>query len=184
MKVKGTTILDLVRILRATKEKDFNKYLEPADWDIINDTVMASQWYRGDSYWRIAYAVACVVGEKKLDNLYSFGRLAAKSRIQMFKRIVVPHDPVASLEKYISFWENYYDFEGAEYRKAEIDSGQGRIIVKTYDYPDMTIPEMRAIYAYGLAGAFHEVIEQSLKKKILADINDNNNHFEMIYKWK
>jgi len=183
MKVKGSTIMDLVRILRASKEKDFSQYLEPEDWDIINDQVMNTQWYPGDSYWRIAYAVSQVTGKNDMDNIYNFGRLAAQSRLKLYKRLLVPGDPAASLEKYNGFWEAFYDFEDKPFKRQQIENNGNHIHIKAYDYPDMIIPEMRKIYFYGLAGAYQEVAEQALGKKVEANVTDKGDHFEMDYTW-
>jgi len=35
-KVKGTMMIDQVRMIRGNKDKDWNKYLKPEDWNIIN----------------------------------------------------------------------------------------------------------------------------------------------------
>ena len=35
-KVKGIMLVDQVRMIRGNKDKDWNKYLKPEDWNIIN----------------------------------------------------------------------------------------------------------------------------------------------------
>jgi hypothetical protein len=41
-KVKGTMMIDQVRMIRGNKDKDWNKYLKPEDWNIINTKILPS----------------------------------------------------------------------------------------------------------------------------------------------
>ena len=39
--VKGTMVLDFVKMVKAHKNLDWNKHLKPEDWEIINSIVAA-----------------------------------------------------------------------------------------------------------------------------------------------
>ena len=41
-KVKGTMMIDQVRMIRGNKDKDWNKYLKPEDWNKINTKILPS----------------------------------------------------------------------------------------------------------------------------------------------
>ena len=183
MKVKGTAIVDLIRIMRSEKNRDFSSYLKPEDLEIVNGYIAAARWYPGDSFWRISHAVAKEVGKLQKDNMIYFGRLSAKSYLKVYKRLVVPGDPAASLEGCVAVWSSFYDFEGAAFKKNDIEKGDDWLKFKVYDYPNMIIPEMRVPYFLGLAGYYLEIAEQSLGRKIKYTITDNGDNFEMTYNW-
>ena len=185
MRVKGTVILDLVRIIRSEKDKNWEPYMAPEDMEIINGTVMASKWYPGDSFWRISYAVAKEVGRMEPENLFAFGRLSASSYLKLYNRLLVPGDPAATIERCISSWNLFYDFEGsADYRRNETQKGPNRITIKAYDYPEMLLPEMRFPYFYGLAGYYQEMAERALAgKEIRNTFTDKGDHYEIAYTW-
>ena len=65
MRVKGTLLLDYVRMIRANKELDWDEYLETEDWEVINSQILSSQWYSYDSFRRIAYGVFKVIGKSE-----------------------------------------------------------------------------------------------------------------------
>ncbi len=183
MKVKGTAIVDLVRIVRAQKGIDWGKYLKPEDLKIVNSLIVATEWYPGDSFWRIAYAVAKEVGQMNPENQFLFGRLSAQSYLRVYKRILVEGDPAASLERCVNLWQSFYDFEGAPFKKTEIEKGPGWIKLTAYDYPDMIIPEMRVPYFSGLTGYFQEIAEKAFGKDIKSKVEDKGDRFEMTFSW-
>ena len=183
MKVKGTVIVDLVRIIRSQKNTDWSKYLKPEDLQIVKSLVVASMWYPGDSFWRISLAVTSEVAKMQLDMAFEFGRLSAQSFLKVYKRLLVKGDPVASLENCVNLWDSFYDFEGAEYQGREVEKGPDWIKFTVYDYPDMIIPEMRAPYFYGLAGYFQEIAERASGKITNNTVLDRGDYFEMTYRW-
>jgi hypothetical protein len=183
LKVKGTAILDLVRIIRSEKQRDWDQYLEPEDMDIARGTIFPTKWYPGDSFWRIAWAVAKEVGENKSDNHFIFGRLSARSFLEVYKRLLVEGDPIASIEKCIDVWRTFYDSEGAPFKKTEIEKGPDWVKLTAYEYPDMTVPEVRSPYFFGLTGYFQEIAETALGKEIKNKIDDKGDHFEISFNW-
>ena len=183
MKVKGTVIVDLVRIIRSDKNIDWNKYLKPEDAEIVKSLVVASKWYPGDSFWRISLAVTKEVAKMELDMTFEFGRLSAKSFLKVYKRLLIEGNPVASLENCVKLWNSFYDFEGAVHQKHQVEKGPGWLKFTVHDYPDILFPEMRAPYFYGLAGYFQEIAERASGKTIENKILDRGNFFEMTYRW-
>jgi len=183
MKVKGTVIVDLVRIIRSQKDIDWSKYLEPEDFEIVKSLIVPGKWYPGDSFWRISWAVTKEIGKVQIDNIFFFGRLTAKSFVRVYKQLLVEGDPSASLENSVRFRQAFYDFEGTEYEKNKVEKGPDWIKFTIYDYPDMIIPEVRVPYYYGIAGYFQEVAEMASGKTIKNTIVDKGNFFEMTFSW-
>lgn len=179
MKVKGTVIVDLIRMIRNAKDRDWSKYLNPDDMEMVNTRVIATNWYNGDFFWRVATAVATEIGQLKEDNVILFGRISARSYLNVYKDALVQGDPHKSLKKFIDRWVSFYDFEDAQFKKAELTEGNGSLTITAYDYPDMPGKEMRKAYFYGLAGYYQEITEQSLEKKVSMIIDDKGNRHEI-----
>lgn len=99
MEVKGTWIVDYVKLIHAFKDKNWDKYLEAADWDIVRSKVLPSGWYPYDSFNRIGRAVFCEVAGQNLDIAKGFGKSFADSILQIYKNLVVPGDPGATIGK-------------------------------------------------------------------------------------
>ena len=76
-KVKGTVLLDYVRLIRANSDKNWDKYLEKEDWDIINGRILASLWYPYDIYVRCGKAVFYEIAGGNLNIVRQFGRFNA-----------------------------------------------------------------------------------------------------------
>ena len=57
MQVKGTMITDYVKLVRSNPDKDWGRYLEDGDWEIINGQVLSSAWYPYEFFRRLGYAV-------------------------------------------------------------------------------------------------------------------------------
>jgi hypothetical protein len=65
----------------------------------------------------------------------------------------------------------------------ETDEGDGFLRVTAHDYPDMTVPEMRVPYYYGLAGYFFEIAEHVSRTPVHHSIKDLGTSFEFTYRW-
>lgn len=183
VRVKGTAIIDLVKTIRSEKDRDWEQYLKPEDLEIVKGIVLPSSWYRGDSFWRISHAVTEELGEMKPEAAFAFGRLSAQSYLGVYTRLLVPGDPQASVRNCLDLWQSFYDFEGAPYRGIELETGRFRIRLLAWDYPDMTIPEMRVPYFHGLAGYFQEITERASGKRVQKSIADRGDSFEITYDW-
>ncbi len=44
-KVKGTMVVDQVKLIRGNKSMNWSKYLKPEDWEAINKRILPSEWY-------------------------------------------------------------------------------------------------------------------------------------------
>lgn len=45
MEVKGTLLVDYVKAIKGNKDREWDKWLEPEDWELIEGNVLPSQWY-------------------------------------------------------------------------------------------------------------------------------------------
>jgi len=95
-RVKGTLLLDYVCMIRANKDKDWQKYLKPEDWEIINGRILPSLWYPYETFERAGMATFYVLGGGNFDAVRAWGkisyRIPCQRRIQIHHRRPRSHD--------------------------------------------------------------------------------------------
>jgi hypothetical protein len=165
MKVKGATIVDLVKMIRANKDINWDRYFTPEEKQLIQSTVLAINWYPADILWSLQVAVFREIGKGQIENVFLFGKMTCKSRLRVYKHLLIKGDPAASIKNCITHWMSFYDFEGASYKPMEAEYHQDSVKITAYEYPTMNVPEIRRVYFHGLAGFFHEVVEQAIGRE-------------------
>jgi hypothetical protein len=63
-KVKGSILVDFVRMIRNFKNLDWNRYLKPEDWEVINSLILSTKWYPLGTYSKCSYAVR-IAGQRQ-----------------------------------------------------------------------------------------------------------------------
>jgi hypothetical protein len=184
VRVKGTAIVDLVKMIRSQPDRDWDRYLLPDDLAIAKGIVLPTSYYPGESFWRMSWAVFDAIGGGSLDNAVLFGRTSAVSYLKVYTRFLVEGDPGRTIANFANVWQTFYDFEGEPYEKMRVDQAPGRVRVVVDDYPGMTIPDMRTPYFHGLAGYFQELAEHANGgKRVHVTISDRGDSFELTLSW-
>jgi len=78
-KVKGSVLLDYVRFIRATKDKNWDKYLKKEDWDLLKSRILPAVWYPYEHFFRLGEAVFKEIAGENLEVARQFGRLNAET---------------------------------------------------------------------------------------------------------
>lgn len=184
MQVKGIILLDLVRIIRSEKEKNWQPHLQPEDWEVINGHVVTSAWYPGDLFYRISYAVYKVSGHSDLDVCFAYGRFTGGNVIKLYKNILVIGDPETSVNRFIARRKLFF---GGEYADAEIGRatfGNGWLKFQyTVADPVARGSEVATVVAYSLAGGLHELVERTGVDSVRTDITEKGQAFEIYITW-
>jgi len=81
-KVKGSLLLDYVRMMHADKSKDWGKYLTKEELDLINGRILASVWYPADIYIKCGDAVFHELARGSLNVSRQFGKFNADTLFQ------------------------------------------------------------------------------------------------------
>jgi hypothetical protein len=129
-KVKGTMLIDQVRIIRANMDKDWNKYLKSEDWEIIKQTVLPSTWYPLETYRRCGWAVFNIIagGDPNLARLR--GKIRGEELFgDIYKNVVIKDDPMSTLRSFVQIYRTLFNFSTVTFEKA----GKKRAMVK-HDY--------------------------------------------------
>ncbi len=109
MRVKGTLLLNYVKVIRANPNRDYSKLLTPEDWEIINGKVLASLWYPYDNFRRISFATFQVVGEGKLEMARFFGRFVVQDLLDVYQNFLSHGDPAGTIGKLVSLQSTFFD---------------------------------------------------------------------------
>jgi len=181
MRVKGTMLLDYLKVIRANKDKNWNQYLKPEDWEIINDNILASTWYPLDSYRRMGYAVFKEIAKGDLNIARGFGRFNCKNLLQVYKNVLVPGDPMESAKRLARLRRNFFDQTG-DSKIIELD--------KTSFKNEVYLPaeDSKALYKEAfvnhLAGLVEEIVEQAGGKNVKSTIEDKAEGVTITVKWE
>jgi hypothetical protein len=181
MEVKGTWITDYVRMIRANKDKDWDKYLKPEDWKIIKGKVLSSVWYPYDSFIRMGLAVFFELAQGELAVTRAFGKMFAENITQIYRHIVLEGDPSGTIAK-------IYALQGTFFR----------------DIPSMIVPvaheknrsvvrigvslqeEQRGVepFAYQFLGMLERLLEKAGAKKYQGEARKVEGGYELELHWE
>jgi hypothetical protein len=152
-RVKGTLLLDYVRMIRANKDKDWRKYLTPEDWEIINGRILPSLWYPYETFKRGGMAAFYLLGGGNLDAVRAWGKISMEYLTKgVYKSIVADPDPVMALERFVIMRRQFFNFVAMEFEKI----GEKHVKIILAGAPDDS-----SIDAYGaqLAGGLERLVE-------------------------
>jgi len=117
-KVKGTMMIDQVRMIRGNKDKDWNKYLKPEDWNIINTKILPSAWYPLDTYKRCGNATFQLLAGGNTELTRLRGRIRGKELFETtYKHIISEHDPMKALGSFVILYEQLFNFSFLEFKE-------------------------------------------------------------------
>lgn len=184
MRIKGTIFLQLVKLIRAFKDKDWNKYLQPEDWQVINSIVVASRFYPDDLYWRVANATFREIAESKMENVVLHGINVGKDILNVYKSTKVDGDPVASIENVVKITRTLFDGENEQYKEPEIEKGTNYIKNKQYFYLGEKNREKADLIYNTIAGIFQAVAENAGAKNIKTATQNRGEYYEISLTWE
>jgi len=116
--VKGTMLIDYARLIRANKDRNWSKYLEPEDMEIIKGKIFSSVWYHYKSFERIGMAVFHEIAGSNIETARVFGRFFWKNLLTgVYRTILSDRDPYRCLERYAILREQFFNFATHEIKK-------------------------------------------------------------------
>lgn len=117
-KVKGTMLIDYVRMVRKIKDRDWDKYLKPEDWEIVNRKVLPSMWFPYDSFQRIGVAVFHEISMSNIDTVRAFGKVFWNNLFSnVYGSIISDKNPVKCLERFALLRSAFFNFATHDIRK-------------------------------------------------------------------
>jgi len=154
-KVKGTMLLGYVRIIRANKDKDWDKYLEPEDWEVVNGRILPSVWYPFEIFRRCGVATFHLIAEENLDLVRLWGKASADQFLEVYKTIGEAPDPITALERYIMLRGTFFNFEMFAMKIEKLDEKHMKVRTNSFDPNDPAYES----YTAQLIGSSERIIE-------------------------
>jgi len=180
MRVKGTLLVDYIRIIRLNKDKDWGDYLKPEDWEIINGKILASNWYPLESYRRIALAAFMVLAQGKPELARAYGRSNIKTLMEVYGSMAEPGDPAAGAEKFARITGTFFD---GGMKTALKRIGPREFI---FSAPVLQV-EKRKEYAEAfcqtMAGKLEEIVVQSGGKNVKITVEPEGEFYNLRVSW-
>ncbi len=185
MQVKGTMLIQMVKVIRSNKDKNWDKWLKSEDWEIINSRILPSQWYPYVSFERIGLAVFKEMAQSNLDNVISFGRLLANGMEDIYANVFVEGDPVTSIEKFSIIRKTFMkDVEGGT---QITDHGPDWLKYKLAILSQVDVEidvEAAEVFAYMMAGTLEGIVEQAGGKNISVTVEKVEDGYDYDVKWE
>jgi hypothetical protein len=130
--VKGSLLVDFVKMIRATPDLPWADHLPAEDLELVNQMILPASWYPLESFQRIGLAVFKLVAKENYDMLRAYGRSQADKLHQENPGMVSQGRPGDTLEKQRVIQQRFYSFDLTESE----DVGPGHIIVHIYTNPE------------------------------------------------
>jgi len=165
-KVKGSILLDYIRMIKANRDKDWNKYLKPEDWEIVNGRVLPSVWYPLETFQRCGLATFHVLGGGKLENVRAWGKISMSQLVgNIYKSMIADADPLKAVERFSIMRSQFFNFSSFELQKM----AEKHVKVSfTYDVNDK---EGTEAYSAQLQGMIEQLLILAGAKNPKVDLN-------------
>ena len=148
-------LLGYVRIIRGNKDKDWDKHLEPEDWEVINNRILPSLWYPFETYKRCGMATFHLIAEENLDLVRLWGKASIDQFLEVYKTIAEAPDPFIALERYIMLRGALFNFEMFEMKIEKVDEKHMKVHANSFDPNDSAYES----YTAQLIGSSERIIE-------------------------
>lgn len=179
--IKGSLVVDMVRIIRANKKKDWDKYLVPQDWQIINGSCVISDWYPIGSFRRMVQAVFKEIAGSNAEAVRAFGRESLDYFLAAYENMIVDGDPLGSLKKLIKARNLFL--------KGNIKFGIVKMTPNSltgylYRTPEMPEKEFFKVFCYGIAGVAEGIISRSGGRNAVSLIEEDDEGCRISLTWE
>jgi len=183
VEVKGSLIIDFVKMVRGNKDIDWSQWLMPEDLETVNSEVLTSAWYPYQLYRNLGQATFKEIAGSDLELVKTFGRLSAQNLLELYRNLIITADPKGSIDKVMSFWITFFravdpdsGLQPSESKQGECWRGEHPLREKSYRIDDsgghciifkLEVPkvendkQMATVFAYQFGGMLMELAEQA-----------------------
>jgi len=179
--VKGSVILDYVKMIRANPHLPWSDHLQPGDLEVINQLILPAYWYPLDLFQRVGLAVFKLVAKENYSLLRAYGRALADKMHAENPGLVVKGRPRDTLNKYRAIQHRLYSFKGIDNE----DISPQHMITKLYSLPeDIGTP----VYIEQVCGTIERLIELSgggqARVQLLESVSQGAKHNTLEITWE
>lgn len=126
MRIRGLFLKDYVRRVHELSHLEWDRFLTPEDWEIVNSTIIPTEWYPVETMAHIGQGIFEMVSK----NNYGLVRLHGRARVDEIyddaaRKFLIKGDPAGSMRSFVSIAGRFVDevevkFEGAANGVAEV----------------------------------------------------------------
>ena len=127
--VKGSVIIDYLKIIRANPDLPWSDHLLPGDLEQLGQMILPASWYPVDLFQRMGQAIFKLVSKENYQVVRSFGRALADRLNAENPSLVVPGKGLDTVKKYLAIQGRLYSFE--VFKLGELDPGRMVIHIQT-----------------------------------------------------
>lgn len=109
LRIKGTFLKDYVKIVNATRDKDWERFLTEDDWKIIGSMILPTQWYPAETMGRISEGIFELLTGRSLPFIREFGRSSAPRFFDDVKQFLLKDDIPTALNAWRLIADRYVD---------------------------------------------------------------------------
>jgi len=148
-------LADMVRMIRANKDRNWDPYLHEGDWEIVNSKVYPTKWYPLGVYQRLGYATFKVLAGGDLEIVRTSGRMRGKILFgEVYASAIAVQDPARALGHFVKIYSSLFDFSTIQCEQV----GRKHVVI-SHDYdPD---DQANTPYCFQLIGYFDALIEMT-----------------------
>lgn len=170
--VKGTILIDFVRLIRANQNLPWDKYLTPEDINFMKTRIMPSSWYPMEIYERMGYATFMLIGKGDLKNSRAFGAFSTQETFyNVYKNILFKEgeSPISMLKRFVVLRKQFSKHEDSSLEVMILEELENNKVVMKVAAPENG--KFLEPYAYHLSGMLEKLLEiagaQNPKAEIL-----------------
>ncbi len=177
--IKGSLMVDYVKMIRANKDKPWDKYLTLDDWDIIDGSVLSSSWYPFESFRRMGGAIFREIAQSNLDIVRGFGRQSIDNFLLIYRNILNPGNPLMSLNRFAEIRQLYIkgDFD------IKVMQNGGNWLKYQISAPRALEFELFEAFTYQLAGNGEGIVDRAGGKNVSSEVDKAGEFFNIALSW-
>jgi len=123
-RVKGILFAEYVRMIRGNKQHDWASELAPEDLPFLSQKVELAGWYPMATFERMGNAILKLVALDQLEAVRMWGRFSVDELRAAQPDLLVPGDPVETLQRFRVLRATYFDFPALEITMLLDDSAE------------------------------------------------------------
>ena len=112
--IKGSLIIDYVKMIRANPQLPWAEHLRPEDLELLKQMILPSSWYPMEVFQRIGMATFKLVAKENYAIIRAYGRAVSDRANAENPGLVVKGRARDTLRKYREFQNRLYSFKAAD----------------------------------------------------------------------
>jgi len=165
--VKGTLMVDYVKMIKANPKLNWQDFLKPEDWNIIEGRILPSVWYPFDTFQRCGVAIFKIIAKSNVAVAKLWGKLRAEELFTVtYKSLGESPDPISAIKKYIAIRTTFTNFNMFEMEIEEIGPAHIKIKSKSVEARH----EGNEAFTWQVIGSVEKLIELTGGKNVKVTI--------------